>query len=113
MTLPRPALISDFLVLTSNLRCCDPNVGFVGLRGFGMCSASSIISTKRPKASALFISWLRALCALITTTPSLEILLSGNAKSLVFTSAGNCDANALNLSWTAEDTLLTFCPPGP
>src|SRR5581483_5890006 len=47
-------------------------------------------------------------------TPSLVALAPASASNRVFTRSGSDgDWRASNRSWTALDTLLTFCPPAP
>ncbi len=60
-------------VLLSSRRACDARVGFVLRRTFGTTSARRTRSAKRSSAAALFCSWLRNCCALMTTTPSAEM----------------------------------------
>ncbi len=46
-------------------------------------------------------------------TPSLLILASRILRSFDFTASGKLEALTSNLKWIAEETLLTFWPPGP
>ena len=92
MTLPRLALICPRKVLPSRRRCLDAFVGLVALRMRGGVATLSTNSCSRCKASARFISWLRLVCALMTSTPSRVMRWSFDASSRAFTSSGSDDA---------------------
>src|SRR3954470_14846093 len=100
--------------LLSMRRCLDARVGLVARRGVGLTAASWINATSRACASARLRSWVRWLCAMITSTPSLVMRRPPSFISRNATSFGNDgDCRTSNRSCTAVDSLLTFCPPGP
>src|SRR5262245_21031944 len=87
---------------------------FVGRRGVGLTAACRIISNNRLRASSRLRSWVRCCCATITMTPSFVRRLPARRISRTATSLGNeGEWRASKRSWTADDTLLTFWPPGP
>lgn len=57
--------------LDASRRCREPKVGAVARLGRRTVAAEATISSSRLTASALFWSWLREDCALMTMTPSL------------------------------------------
>ena len=68
----------------------------------------------RSRASSRLRIWLRKRLAVMTITPSLVMRLPASRASRARTaSVSEGDRRASNLSCTAVETLLTFCPPGP
>src|SRR5262245_40550097 len=87
---------------------------FVGRRGVGLTAACRIISKSRLRASSRLRSCVRCCCATITMTPSFVRRLPARRISRTATSFGNEEEwRASKRSWTDDDTLLTFWPPGP
>jgi len=102
-----------FLILVfffeSNLLILDPNVGFDFFLFLGNIKALSTIVTSLEYASALFLSWVLKLLAVITMSPSELTLVPPIANNLAFAeSLSNVVLIMLNRSWTAVETLLTF-----
>ena len=107
VTLPRVALICPrkTLLFTRCMRALK--VGRVALRGFTGLAASATNSCNLAMASARLPSWLRELCALMTTTPSAVMRWSDSANNLSYTSSGSEDARMSKRKCTALDTLFT------
>src|SRR5882672_6585353 len=112
-TRPRSALNRPRLILPLTRLIFEPWVAFVGRRGRGTAAAAAIRARRRVRASSRFVSRLRVLCALITTTPSALIRWSFMASSRALTASGRDEARMSNRRWTALLTLLTFWPPAP
>ena len=112
-TLPRPAFTWARWLLPSRRRRFEPIVGRVGRRVRGGFATLLTSSARRASASCRFMSWLRDVCALMTTTPSAVMRWSDRASSRSFTGSGSDDARMSNRRCTALDTLFTFCPPAP
>src|SRR5215813_13887008 len=89
-------------------------VGLVGRRGTGGTAAWRMSSIRRSRASCRLRSWVRWRCAVITRTPSRVRRLPARRSSRARTSsARDGDCRTSKRSWTALESLLTFCPPGP
>src|SRR5262245_771043 len=87
---------------------------FVGRRGVGLTAACRIRSKRRSRASSRLRSCARCCCAMMTMTPSLVTRLPASRMRRTATSVGSDgEWRASKRSCTADDTLLTFCPPGP
>src|SRR5512144_847502 len=87
---------------------------FVGRRGVGFTAACRMRSKSRSRASSRLRSCVRCCCAMMTMTPSLVTRLPASRIRRTATSLGNeGEWRTSKRSWTADDTLLTFCPPGP
>jgi hypothetical protein len=110
----RRRLISLRLRLVSSRRITEVRVGLVLWRGLGGSAACWIRRTSRNRAACRFCSCERYCLASMINVPSEVIRLPANLVNRCFTSTGmDGDSWALNRNWTAEDTLFTFCPPGP
>lgn len=110
----RIRLISPRFRLVSSRRNTDAREGLVLWRGLGGSLASWISRTSRSMAACRLRSCDRCWRASIISTPSVVNRLPASLASRCFTSGGSeGDWRRLNRSWTAVDTLLTFCPPGP
>ncbi len=116
-TLPlswRIRLISPRFRLVSSRRAMDAWVGRVLWRGLGGRLANWIRRTRRSRAAWRLRSWLRYWRASMIKTPSALRRLPARRESLCFTSSDKeGELCTLNLTCTAVETLLTFCPPGP
>src|SRR5262249_7487365 len=114
---PRPcrsALMLPRRFLSSTRRRRDALVGLVGRRGTGRTAASRISSVSRSSASARLRSWVRWLCAVITSTPSRVSRRPASRSSRARTSSvSDGELRTSKRSCTAVESLLTFCPPGP
>src|SRR6185312_4810575 len=86
----------------------------VARRTVGFTAACRIRSNRRSRASARLRDWSRCSCATMTMTPSLVRRWPASAIRRMATSFGSDgEWRASKRSCTADDTLLTFCPPGP
>jgi hypothetical protein len=110
----RICLVWDCLRLRASRRSREPAVGLVGLRGRGACEALWMRSIRRPKASWRLRSWVRKRCATTVSVPSAAIREPAIRSSRLWVSGGKGRTPlVVKRSWTAVETLLTFCPPGP
>src|SRR6185437_14732148 len=101
-------------VLASTRAARDERVGRVGRRGRGSMSARRTSSARRSQASARLRSCVRWLRATMRTAPSCVSLRPARARKRLFTgSSREVVAARSKRSCTAEETLLTFWPPGP
>jgi hypothetical protein len=106
LTLPRWLFVSILFFFAFLL-------GRVGRRTFCFLLTRAIISTSLLSASSRFFSWVLNCWAFMTTQPSRVIRLSLRLSSASLMASGKDDSLISNLKWIAEDTLLTFWPPGP
>ena len=114
LILPRSFLEADRCDLDVSRRTLDPRVGRLGRRVFGTTWARAINSFSLARASARLASCVRCIRDVIINTPSSVARLPANARRRRRTSSGSKrDRPASKRSWTAEETLLTFWPPGP
>src|SRR5215831_2157001 len=89
-------------------------VGLVARRGTGRTAAARISAIRRSSASARLRSWVRWLCAVITSTPSRVRRRPASRSSRARTSSvSEGERRTSKRSCTAVESLLTFCPPGP
>ena len=110
----RKPLILERTFFPSSRFSFEALVGLVARRGTGRTAASWISATSRSSASARLRSWVRWLCATITSTPSLVRRLPASRISRIATSFGSeGERRTSKRSCTAVESLLTFCPPGP
>src|SRR5471030_2243103 len=86
----------------------------VARRGTGLTAAWRIRSNIRSCASARLRSWARWLWAMMTMMPSFVSRLPASRINRTATSLGSDgEPRTSKRSCTADETLLTFCPPGP
>src|SRR5581483_11001004 len=87
---------------------------FVGRRGVGGIAACRIRPKRRSRASSRLRSCARWRWAMMTMTPSLVTRLPARRIKRSATSFGSDgERRASKRSCTADETLLTFWPPGP
>jgi len=107
LTPPRAFFVSTRLRL-------DASVGRVAIRRLGVTEAFRINSLSRSRAISRFRAWLRVSSHWMTIAPSFVHFRPASFFSRVFSALGRLgERSASNLSSTAVETLLTFCPPGP
>src|SRR4051794_2492394 len=70
-------------------------------------------ATRRSLAASRFWPCVRLSRESITSTPPVVSRLPARVINRRLTSSGRDDCATSNRSWTAVETLLTFCPPGP
>ena len=110
----RPCLVSLRRRLEAKRSSREARLGLVFLRGLGGAAACLTSSLRRSRASCRFCSWDRYCWASMTRIPSLVIRLPASFERRRRTVSGSDGEPATSKrSWTAVDTLLTCCPPGP
>jgi hypothetical protein len=110
----RRRLVSLRLRLDSSRRRTEARVGLVLWRGLGGSAACWMRRTSRARAACRFRSCDRNCLASMINIPSEVIRLPASLVNRCCTSVGmDGDPRALNRSWTEDDTLFTFWPPGP
>src|SRR5471030_2925151 len=86
----------------------------VARRGTGLTAAWRIRSNSRSRASTRLRSWARCDWAMMTMMPSLVSRFPAKRISRTATSLGSDGEPRMSKrNCTADDTLLTFWPPGP
>jgi hypothetical protein len=110
----RMCLISLRFRLDSSRRSIEAWVGLVLCRGLGGSTAFWMRCIKRSLAAQRFRSCERYCLASMIRIPAEVMRLPAILAKRCFTSSGKDEVSwTFNLNWTAEDTLLTFWPPGP
>jgi hypothetical protein len=110
----RMRFISPRFRLVSSRRKVVAWVGLVLWRALGGSHACWMSRTNRFRAAWRLRSWERYWRASMINIPSDVSRLPASLIKRCFTSCGKeGEFSTLNRNWTAEDTLLTFCPPGP
>src|SRR5262249_17690555 len=111
----RACFLADCRRLSATRRRFAALPGLDVLRGFGSTTAARTISASFASQSSRLRSWSRVAWDEITTSPSTVNRLGKRAfiRSHAGSGIGAADAAAFHRSTAFEDTLFTFCPPGP
>ena len=111
---PRIVLTALRTFFALSRRLLDPKVGLVAIRLLGLTNAFRIKLVRRWRAISRLRAWLRVSSHCITKAPSEVQRLPAKRLSLTFTaSVSDGERAASKRNSTADETLLTFCPPGP
>ncbi len=113
-TRPLRRFLKLLMLLPSNRLISEAFVGAVLCLFLGISLAFRIHSASLSKASLRFCSWVLNLLAFMIRTPLPVIRPPARRIIRIFmVSESEGEFRTSKRSWTAVETLFTFCPPGP